>query len=105
MAKEQQTVSDIFRRAQELRRENSGMAYKEFRKLLVREYEGSPFPPTNSLTIPEQDDKAPEEDWTAGLPIVLRGIQRQDWQEIIMGITLSLQRTTGMTGQLVSPNL
>jgi hypothetical protein len=52
-----------------------------------------PFPPTDRLTIPEQDARAPEEDWTAGLPIVMRGIQQQDWKEIISGILLCLEQT------------
>ena len=45
------------------------------------------------MTIPEQDARAPEEDWTAGLPIVRRGIQFQDWNEIADGIILSLEQT------------
>jgi hypothetical protein len=93
MAQEQQTVSDIFRRAQGLRRENPRSSYKEIKAQLLREYEGAPFPPTDRLTIPEQDARAPEEDWTAGLPIVMRGIQQQDWKEVISGILLSLEQT------------
>jgi hypothetical protein len=46
-----------------------------------------------NLTIPEQDARAPEEDWTAGLPIVRRGIQFQDWKEVVGGILLSLEQT------------
>jgi hypothetical protein len=45
------------------------------------------------LTIPEQDARAPEEDWTAGLPLVLRGIQQKDWNDIARGIVLSLEQT------------
>jgi hypothetical protein len=93
MAQEQQTVSDIFRRAQSLRRENPRDSYKEIKAQLLKEYEGAPFPPTDRLTIPEQDARAPEEDWTAGLPIVMRGIQQQDWKEVINGILLSLEQT------------
>jgi hypothetical protein len=93
MAQEQQTVSDIFRRAQVLRRENPGNSYKEIKTQLLKEYEGAPFPPTDRLTIPEQDARAPEEDWTAGLPIIMRGIQQQDWKEVIVGILLSLEQT------------
>ena len=36
---------------------------------------------------------APEEDWTAGLPIVRRGIQFEDWDEVVAGILLSLEQT------------
>ena len=93
MAQEQQTVADIFRRAQTLRRENRQLSYKDLKAKLLKEFEGSPFPPTDSLTIPEQDARAPEEDWTAGLPVVMRGIQLQDWKEIINGVVLSLEQT------------
>ena len=93
MAQEQQTVSDIFRRAQALRREKADAPYKEIKAQLLREYEGAPFPPVDRLTIPEQDARAPEEDWTAGLPLVLRGIQQRDWKEIVNGIVLSLEQT------------
>jgi hypothetical protein len=93
MAQVQQTVSDIFRRAQALRRENPQTSYKELKAQLVKEYKGAPFPPTDRLTIPEQDARAPEEDWSAGLPIVMRGIQQGDWKEVINGIVLSLEQT------------
>jgi hypothetical protein len=93
MAQEQQTVSDIFQRAQSLRRENPQASYKDLKARLLEEYRGAPFPPTNRLTIPEQDARAPEEDWTAGLPLVMRGIQQQDWKEVVNGIVLSLEQT------------
>ncbi|HYJ47362.1 MAG TPA: hypothetical protein VEV81_12185 [Pyrinomonadaceae bacterium] len=93
MAQEQQTVADIFRRAQTLRRENRQLSYKDLKTRLLKEYEGAPFPPADRLTIPEQDSRAPEEDWTAGLPLVMRGIQLQDWKEVIGGIVLSLEQT------------
>ncbi|MGH9897468.1 MAG: hypothetical protein ACRD63_03855 [Pyrinomonadaceae bacterium] len=93
MVQEQQSVADIFRHAQSLRRGNSNLGYKELRKRLAEEYAGSPFPPTYNLTIPEQDGRAPQEDWSAGLSIVLRGIQRRNWQEIADGIVLSLEQT------------
>ena len=93
MAHEQMSVADIFRRAQELRRERPQASYKEIKDLLVREFSGRPFPSLLNLTIPEQDARAPEEDWTAGLPIVRRGIQFQDWNEIADGIILSLEQT------------
>jgi hypothetical protein len=87
------TVADIFRRAQAIRDENSRASYKEIAAQLVREFSGGPLPPTYNLTIPEQDARAPEEDWTAGLPLVLRGIQQNDWPGIAQGITLSLEQT------------
>ncbi len=93
MSREQPTVADIFRRAQALRSENPQASYKEIKARLVDEYRGGPFPPTDKLTIPEQDARAPEEDWTAGLPLVMRGIQQQDWKEIADGIVLSLEQT------------
>ena len=93
MAQEQQTVGDIFRRAQAIRRENPQASYKDVKAQLVREYAGAPFPPVYNLAIPEQDSRAPEEDWSAGLSLMLRGIQQQDWKEIINGIVLSLEQT------------
>lgn len=93
MAREQPSVADIFRRAQAIRRENPQASYKDIRAQLVKEYTGSPLPPVYNLTIPEQDARAPEEDWTAGLPLVLRGIQRRDWKEVANGIVLSLEQT------------
>ena len=87
------SVADIFRRAQAIRTGNAQASYKDVAAQLVREFSGSPFPPTYNLTIPEQDDRAPEEDWTAGLPLVLRGIQQQDWNDIAQGIVLSLEQT------------
>ena len=93
------TVADLFRRAQALRSENPQASYKEVAAQLVREFSGGPFPPTHNLTIPEQDARAPEEDWTAGLPLVLRGIQQQDWKGIAQGITLSLEQTENYESQ------
>lgn len=93
MDQQQSTVSDIFRRALAARSEHPDWSYKQIKEFLVKEFSGRPFPPFNSLTIPEQDDKAPEEDWTAGLPIIRRGIQFQDWKEIANGIVLSLEQT------------
>src|SRR5882672_12149734 len=93
MANEAPSVADIFRRAQAIRRESPQTAYKDVAKQLVREYSGTAFPPTYNLTIPEQDARAPEEDWTAGLPLVLRGIQQKDWNDVAQGIVLSLEQT------------
>jgi hypothetical protein len=95
MSKEQQTVADIFRRAQGLRRENPEMSLKDLKARLVDEYKGVPFPPLYNLAIPEQDARAPQEDWSAGLSLVRRGIQQEDWKEIISGIALSLEQTDG----------
>ena len=90
---QQPTVADIFRRAQALRQEHSDWSYKQVGEQLVKEFSGGPLPSLHNLTIPEQDDRAPEEDWTAGLPIVRRGIQFEDWKEIVGGILLSLEQT------------
>jgi len=93
MAQQQPTVSDIFRRAQALRQEHSDWSYKQVKEQLVKDFSGAAFPPLYNLTIPEQDARAPEEDWTAGLPIVRRGIQFQDWKEVMEGIIISLEQT------------
>jgi len=93
MAKEQTSVPDIFRRAQALARENEGMSLRDLRRRLYDEFKDSPMPPLANLTIPEQDARAPEEDWTAGLSLVRRGIQLEDWREIVNGIALSLDQT------------
>ena len=93
MSQQQSSVADIFRRAQGLRHEHSDWSLKQLKDALVKEFSGAPFPPLHNLTIPEQDDRAPEEDWTAGLPIVRRGIQFQDWKEVMDGILLSLEQT------------
>lgn len=89
---DQLTVSDIFRRAMEIRSANPNSSFKDLRSQLVSEFKGGPFPPTDRLTIPEYDNIAPEEDWTAGLPVVLRGIQMEDWDEIALGIIISLEQ-------------
>ena len=93
MAQQQSTVADIFRRAQSLRQEHPGWSYKQVKEQLVKDFSGADFPPLYNLTIPEQDARAPEEDWTAGLPIVRRGIQFQDWKEVMTGIIISLEQT------------
>ena len=95
MAQQQQTasVADIFRRAQAIRRERPEMSLKDLKAQLVREYKGQESPPVYNLTIPEQDARAPEEDWSAGLSLVLRGIQQQNWNDIADGIALSLDQT------------
>jgi hypothetical protein len=89
---DQPTVSDIFRRALEMRKANPDASYKDVSKQIVSEFSAKPFPATAFLTIPEYDNITPEEDWTAGLPIVLRGIQTEDWGEIANGIIVSLEQ-------------
>ncbi|HJR07671.1 MAG TPA: hypothetical protein VJ842_10455 [Pyrinomonadaceae bacterium] len=90
---QQTSVADIFRRAQAIKRERPDMPLKDLKAQLVREYKGQQFPPVYNLTIPEQDARAPEEDWSAGLSLVMRGIQREDWDDIADGIALSLELT------------
>jgi hypothetical protein len=87
------SVADLFRRAQAIRAESPKASYREVAAQLVGEFSGGPLPPTYNLTIPEQDARAPEEDWTAGLPLILRGIQQNDWNGIAQGIVLSLEQT------------
>ena len=93
MAENQPTVADIFRRAQALRGENPRGTLKELRAKIVREFRGGAFPPMDKLAIPEQDARAPEEDWSAGLSLVRRGIQNDDWEDVAAGIALSLEQT------------
>jgi hypothetical protein len=88
----QVTVSDIFRRALEIRTANPNADFKSVKSQIISEFSGKPFPSTAFLTIPEYDNIAPEEDWTAGLPVVLRGIQTEDWSEIAHGIMISLEQ-------------
>ena len=89
---DQPTVSDIFRRALELRRSNPNASYTDVKAQIISEFGGQPMPQTAFLTIPEYDNIAPEEDWTAGLPIVLRGIQNEDWNDVAQGIIISLEQ-------------
>ncbi len=72
MSQQPISVADLFRRAQEIQRGNSQATYKEIKDQLLREYKGQAFPPLYNLTIPEQDARAPEEDWSAGLSLVRR---------------------------------
>ena len=88
----QLTVSDLFRRALDIRQGNANASYDELKKQLVSEFNGGPFPAADKLTIPEYDNIAPQEDWTAGLPVVLRGIQNQDWNDVMHGIIISLEQ-------------
>jgi hypothetical protein len=93
MSKEPTSVPEIFRRGMAMARENTGLSLKDLRRRLYDEFNGSPMPPLSNLTFPEQDALAPHEDWTAGLSIVSRGIQREDWREIITGVAMSLDQT------------
>jgi hypothetical protein len=93
MTQQQSTVADIFRHAQSLRQEHSDWSYKQVKEQLVKDFSGADFPPLYYLTIPDQDARAPEEDWTAGLPIIRRGIQFEDWKEVAVGIIISLEQT------------
>ncbi len=93
MAKEQTSVPDIYRRALEHARENPEMSLRDLRRRLLDDFGGGPMPPLSNLTIPEQDHLAPEEDWTSGLSLIRRGIQNDDWREIMNGIILSLEST------------
>lgn len=88
----QTTVSDLFRRALEIRKANPNGSYKDLKSQIVSEFGGGPLPETAFLTIPEYDNITPQEDWTAGLPIVMRGIQTEDWNEIAHGIMISLEQ-------------
>lgn len=93
------SVAGIFLRAQEMRRENAQLSLKDLKARLVREFRGGEFPTLDRLTIPEQDARAPEEDWTAGLPLVRRGIQNEDWDDLANGIALSLEQTDNYESQ------
>ena len=75
-----------------MRAANPNAEYKDVKAQIVSEFKGKPVPDTAYLTIPEYDNIAPEEDWTAGLPIVLRGIQHENWDDIAHGIIISLEQ-------------
>lgn len=88
----QPTVTDIFKRALEIRNGNPNGSYDDVKSQIISQYGSGPFPATAYLTIPEYDNIVPEEDWTAGLPIVLRGIQNEDWNDVAHGIIISLEQ-------------
>ncbi len=88
----QPTVSDIFRRALDIRAANPTGSINDLKAQIVTEFSGNALPNTAYLTIPEYDNIVPEEDWTAGLPVVLRGIQNNDWNDIALGIVISLEQ-------------
>lgn len=89
------SVADIFHRAQEIKRTRPQTSYKDLRGIIADEFDGRAFPSLHNLTIPEQDNRAPEEDWSAGLSIIARGIQREDWKDVATGIVLCLEQTEG----------
>jgi hypothetical protein len=89
---DQPTVSDIFRRALDIRQANPNGSYKDVKSQIINEFSGKGFPQTAYLTIPEYDNIVPEEDWTAGLPVVLRGIQNESWDDVGQGIIISLEQ-------------
>jgi len=86
------TVTELFARALELRAADPNGTLKDVQAKIVSEFSGGPLPQTAFLTIPEYDNVVPEEDWTAGLPLVLRGIQNDDWNDVALGIALSLEQ-------------
>lgn len=86
------TVTDIFKRALQLRSQNQSGPVDSIKSQLLSEFSGKAFPDTAYLTIPEYDNVVPEEDWTAGLPVTLRGIQNEDWNDVIQGIIISLEQ-------------
>lgn len=88
----QPTVSDIFRRALDIRAANPTGSINDLKAQIISEFSGNALPNTAYLTIPEYDNIVPEEDWTAGLPVVLRGIQNNDWNDIALGIVISLEQ-------------
>jgi len=88
----QPTVSDIFRRALEMRIAEPNSTFDDVKRHLLSEFSSKPLPETAFLTIPEYDNIAPEEDWSAGLPVVLRGIQNDDWNDVVHGIIISLEQ-------------
>lgn len=92
MNENQITVGDLFRRAQAIRQASPNGEYKEVAAQLAKEFAGKQFPSPTRLAIPEQDALAPQEDWSAGLPVVLRGIQTENWQEISHGIMICLEQ-------------
>lgn len=89
---DQPTVTDIFNRALEIRKGNPDGTFNDLKSQIINEFSGKPFPETAYLTIPEYDNIAPEEDWTAGLPVVLRGIHNEDWNDIALGIVICLEQ-------------
>ena len=90
--RDQPTVSELFRQALEIREAKPNASYDEIKAQIIGKNNGKTLPSPAFLTIPELDSIAPEEDWTAGLPIVLRGIQTESWDEVAHGIIISLEQ-------------
>ena len=86
------TVTEIFQRALAIRSGSPNGNFDEVKRQILTEFGGRPMPETAYLTIPEYDNIVPEEDWTAGLPVVLRGIQNDDWKDVALGIIISLEQ-------------
>src|SRR5260370_38575538 len=86
-------TADPVWRAHSIQKEKPVRSFQLIKDQFAKEFSGGAFPPLYNLTIPEQDARAPEEDWSAGLPLVRRGIQFKDWDEIAGGIVLSLEQT------------
>jgi hypothetical protein len=86
------TVTEIFKRALEIREKSPSGSFKDVASQLKSEFSGGSLPETAYLTIPEYDNIVPEEDWTAGLPVILRGIQNDDWDDVVHGIIISLEQ-------------
>ena len=86
------TVTEIFKRAVAIRENNPNGKFADLRSQLLSEFKGQTLTETAYLTIPEYDNVVPEEDWTAGLPVVLRGIQNEDWNDVVHGIIISLEQ-------------
>lgn len=89
---EKPTVTDIFQFALDLRKSDPNGSYDDVKNRIVDKFGAGSFPDTAYLTIPEYDSIVPEEDWTSGLPVVLRGIQNDSWKEVAHGIVISLEQ-------------
>ena len=89
---DRRTVTEIFQRALAIRSGSPNGSFDDVKRQLLSEFGAQPLPETAYLTIPEYDNIVPEEDWTAGLPVVLRGIQNDDWNDVALGIIISLEQ-------------
>ena len=95
----QPTVTYIFKQALEIRKTNPSGTYADVRSQLLNQFGDGAFPETAYLTIPEYDNIVPEEDWTAGLPVIYRGIQNEDWNDVVQGIIISLEQVENFPKQ------
>ena len=89
---DQPTVTDIFNRALEIRKGNPDGSLDDLKAELISEFSGKQCPHKAYLIRPEYVNVARVEDWTAGLPVVLRGIHNEDWNDIALGIVISLEQ-------------